>query len=140
MVSSNPYCLGNTLENAMEVINGLGFEDYEMYYFGHSKGALFGAWFGHMYPRIKRMVLVNGPLMYNFHKTKEGALDFCDDRVTFVYGDNDQSIKYTELLTTILNDKIRLEIIENEDHHFSNSFDDFQMLPDKFLFYDFEEC
>lgn len=139
VVSSNPYSVGNPLENAMEVINELGFEDYEIYYFGHSKGALFGAWFGYMYSRIKRRVLVNGPLMYNFHKTKEDALDFGGDRLTFVYGDNDQSFKYTELLTAILNDKIKLEIMENNDHHFSNSFDDFQMIPDKFLFYDFKE-
>lgn len=142
IVSSNPFNGINSLDDAMNVIdkisNELNFNDYEIYYFGHSSGALVGAWFGYMYPRIKRMVLVNGPLMRNYHLTKKGILNFKGNRITFVYGEYDPSIRYTELLNIMLSDKIKLEIIQKEDHHFSKSFDDFLQLPDKYLFYDFK--
>jgi hypothetical protein len=144
IVSSNPFDGNNPLDNAMgvidEVMKDLNFSYYEIYYFGHSNGALIGAWFGTKYSKIKRMVLVNGPLMYNYHKTKQGALDFKGDRITFVYGEYDQSIQYTQLLSLILDKKIKLEIIKDEDHHFSNKDEDFQSIPEKYLFYDFEEA
>ena len=70
--SSNPFDGRNPLDNAMEVIKEYAtqFDDYTIYYLGFSNGALIGAWFGTNYLKIKRMALVNGPLMYNYHKTK----------------------------------------------------------------------
>jgi dienelactone hydrolase len=139
IVASNPFDGNNPLDNAMDVIDEVMKDsNYEIYYFGYSNGALIGAWFGTKYDKIKRMVLVNGPLMYNYHKTKQGALDFKGDRITFVYGEYDQSIQYTNLLSSIVDDKIKLEIIKDEDHHFSNKDEDFQTIPEKYLFYDFE--
>ena len=72
--SSNPFDGNNPLDNAMEVIDDYCRENnikrYEIYYMGQSNGALIGAWFGYKYSKIKRMLLVNPPLMYNWHKTK----------------------------------------------------------------------
>ena len=100
---------------------------------GHSNGALIGAWFGVNYPRIKRMLLVNGPLMYNWHKTKEGIQKFSGEKLVLVYGSLDQSFRYTELVKPLENEKIKLEIIEGQDHHFSKNTFDFKKLPEKFL-------
>lgn len=47
----------------------------------------------------------------------------------------DQSAKYLPLLESITNDKIKLYTLY-EDYHFSFNDDDFQTLPDKYLFYD----
>lgn len=135
--SSNPFDGTNPLDNAMKVIDDYCIEedikDYKIYYMGHSNGALIGAWFGANYPRIKRMLLVNGPLMYNWHKTKEGILNFSGERIVLVYGSLDQSIQYTGLIEPLLNEKVKLEIIEGQDHHFSKDTFDFKTLPEKFL-------
>ena len=134
--SSNPFDGNNPLDNAMEVIEDYAkrFNDYKIYYLGYSNGALIGAWFGIKYPKIKRMALVNGPLMYNYHKTKEGALSFKGERISFIYGEYDQSIRYIELLESIENNKIKVYIEEGQDHHFSKSEEDFQKIPEKYLF------
>lgn len=136
--SSNPFDGNNPLDNAMEVIDDYAkrFNDYKIYYLGYSNGALIGAWFGTNYPKIKRMALINGPLMYNYHKTKEGALSFKGERLSFIYGEYDQSIRYIELLESIENNKIKVYIEEEQDHHFSKSEEEFQSIPDKYLFFD----
>ena len=134
--SSNPFDGNNPLDNAMEVIEDYAkkFDDYEIYYLGYSNGALIGAWFGIKYPKIKRMALVNGPLMYNLHKTKEGSLSFKGESINFIYGEHDQSTPYIELLKSIENDKIKVFIEEGQDHHFSKSEEEFQKIPEKYLF------
>lgn len=134
--SSNPFDGNNPLDNAMTIIEDYAkrFDDYKIYYLGYSNGALIGAWFGIKYPKIKRMALVNGPLMYNLYKTKEGALSFKGESINFIYGEYDQSIGYVELLKSIENDKIKVFIEEDQDHHFSKSEEDFQKIPEKYLF------
>lgn len=135
--SSNPFDGINPLDNAMEVIEDYCQEqkikDYTIYYMGHSNGALIGAWFGVNYSKIKRMLLVNAPLMYNWHKTKEGIQNFSGERIVLVYGSLDQSYQYTRLIEPLTNDKIKLKIIEGQDHHFSRDTFDFKSLPEKFL-------
>lgn len=134
--SSNPFDGNNPLDNAMKIIEDYAkrFDDFKIYYLGYSNGALIGAWFGIKYPKIKRMALVNGPLMYNLYKTKEGALLFKGESINFIYGEYDQSIGYVELLKCIENDKIKVFIEEGQDHHFSKSEEDFQKIPEKYLF------
>ena len=134
--SSNPFDGNNPLDNAFTVIEKYTskFEDYKVYYLGFSNGALIGAYFGINYPKIKRMALVNGPLMYNLHKTKEAALSFKGESINFIYGEYDQSIGYAELLKSIENDKIKVFIESGQDHHFSKSEEDFQKIPEKYLF------
>ncbi len=135
--SSNPFDGTNPLNNAMEIIENYckeqNFQDYKIFYMGHSNGALIGAWYGIHYPKIKRMLLVNGPLMYNWHKTKEGIKNFSGEKMVFVYGSLDQSFYYTELIKPLENEKIKLEIIEGQDHHFSKDTFDFKKLPESFL-------
>lgn len=134
--SSNPFDGDNPLDNAMKIIEDYAkiFDNYKIYYLGYSNGALIGAWFGVKYPKIKRMALVNGPLMYNFHKTKEGALSFNGDMISFIYGEYDQSIGYIDLLKNMENDKIKVFVEKGQDHHFSKSEESFQEIPEKYLF------
>ena len=134
--SSNPFDGNNPLDNAMEIIEDYAkiFDNYKIYYLGYSNGALIGAWFGVKYPKIKRMALVNGPLMYNFHKTKEGALSFNGDMISFIYGEYDQSIGYIDLLKNMENDKKKVFVKKGQDHHFSKSEESFQEIPEKYLF------
>lgn len=136
--SSNPFDGRNPLDNAMEIIEDYTkkFDVYQIYYLGFSNGALIGAWFGSKYPKIRRMALVNMPLTYEYHKTQDGVRMFNGEKVTLIYGSKDPSIEYTDLIVPIINDKIELEIIKDQDHHFSKSKKVFQSLPEKYLFYD----
>lgn len=136
--SSNPFDGNNPLDNAMEVIEDYCRENnikrYEIYYMGHSNGALIGAWFGYKYPKIKRMLLVNPPLMYNWHKTKEGLYNFEGERVVMIHGGLDQSNGYTPLLNGIAKANFEHLIIEGQDHDFSKDVYDFKKLPEEYLF------
>lgn len=136
--SSNPFDGTNPLNQAMEVIEEYCLENnikrYQIYYMGHSSGGLIGAWFGYKYPRIKRMLLINAPLMYNWHKTKEGLYNFNGEQAIMIYGGLDQSHGYVPLLNGICKNNFSYEIIEGQDHNFSKDTCDFKELPEKYLF------
>lgn len=137
ITASNPFIKQDPLEDAINVIEEYAknkFKEYTIYYMGHSNGGLVGAWFGNKYPQIKRMLLVNTPLTYNWHKTKEGLKEYKGELVSMVYGEYDISASYSQLLKVIDNDRLKIEIIEKEDHHFSNNMEDFLSLPEKYLF------
>ena len=100
---------------------------------GHSNGGLIGIRFGINYPQIKRMLLINTPLMINIHKTKECIKNFKGEKLTMVYGNLEQSYFYTELLKPLESDKFKLVIIKGQDHYFSKNDTDFKSLPEKYL-------
>ena len=135
--SSNPFDGNNPLDTDFSVVEDYckenGFDDYEIYYFGHSNGARIGITWGYQYPRIKKMVLVNSPIFINFHSLKEGLINISDKKIFLVYGEYDQSINYTELIKPLLNDNIKLEIVKGADHDFTNMLDEFMELPVKYF-------
>ena len=137
---SNPINGDKTLNDAMRVIREYAAEhrlgDYRIYYAGFSDGALIGARYGADYPEIKRMLLVNGPLMINWHQTKEGILRFNGELATFVYGSLDPSYRYIEIIRMLEkeNPRILLETVEGQDHYFSKSGYDLAELATKYLF------
>jgi hypothetical protein len=138
IVCSNPHELDPiyNMDITLELVSNMFDSDYQVYYMGHSYGALLGAWYGYKYSEIKRMLLTNGPLMYNLHRFKDGINNFKGERVEIVYGSLDQSIKYTELLKDVLNDIIKLRIYHDEDHHLSGNPDIFIHLAFNRIFYD----
>ena len=81
--SSNPFYGNNPLDNAFTVIEKCTskFEDYKVYYLGFSNGALIGAYFGINYPKIKRMLLVNMPLIYDINLIKNNLNNFNNEKV-----------------------------------------------------------
>ncbi len=121
IVSSNPRTgiNSNQLADAIELIDEYFKDKYEIYYMGISNGGLIGAWYGNYYS-FKRMLLINPPLMINYHKTKEGLQSFNNDKVSLIFGELDPSFKLVGLLDYINNDKVNYHIIKGEDHHLSN--------------------
>lgn len=134
--SSNQYANEHTFKDALAIIDRYAqkFNYYQIYYFGHSLGALMGARYGATFPQIKQMILVNGPLTINTHKTIAGAKKFNGEKITFVYGGLDPSTRFVDLLKPVLNNRIQLVIEPDADHHFSQKSDDFINLPRKFFF------
>ncbi len=136
--SSNPdYNRENPLVQAIELIANYAeshnFDDYEVFYMGHSDGAALAARYGHLYPKIKRMLLINPPIFFNWHKLKDGMKLFKGEKATFIYGDLDPSYKYMKMLTLIGNEKVTWQIIPGADHHFKGKLEEFMDLPYKFL-------
>lgn len=121
--SSNPFNGINPLDDAMKVIDDycsdMNFEDYQIYYVGNSNGGIIGARWGYLYPKIKKLLLLNAPLMMNLHHTKDGLSRFTGEKNILVYGDKDPSFRYVELLNNI-NSRLEYHIASNQDHHFSN--------------------
>ena len=124
--SSNPFDGNNPLDNAFTVIEKYTskFQDYKVYYLGFSNGALIGAYFGINYPKIKRILLVNMPLIYDINLIKNNLNNF-----------NDYSINLLENIKDIKSNRVDIKVILNEDHYFSKDEEDFYSLPEKYLFY-----
>lgn len=136
IICSNPHKLDSesNMEKTLAFVKKHMKEAYQILYMGHSYGAFLGGCYGYKYKEIKKMLLINGPLMYNLHKFKAGIRSFNGDMIELVYGKLDQSFTYTELLTPLLNEKVKLTIIENQDHNFSSDINEFMKLPNKYLF------
>lgn len=100
-------------------------DEASMYFIGSSNGAYQGLVFATRYFRFKRMLLINMPLMLNYHKSK-AALDALDDtEVDFVYGEHDPSFSYLPFLKSRYKDRFRITVIEGANHNFTGMLDDF---------------
>ncbi len=119
IVFSNPIdsvcSLPDDLQTAFDLIGSR----QEVLYVGISNGALVGIQQGWNIDCLKKMLLINGPLMMNWHKTKHGILHFAGETLCFVYGGKDPSYQYTPFLKRIAVPNLELKIIENADHHFA---------------------
>lgn len=114
-----------------ELIAEMGGE-VELYYIGNSNGSTQGLLTATKYFAFRRMVLVNMPLMLNFHRIKE-ALTRADTEIRFVYGEKDPSISYVPFLRNAGQKEgnlARAEIVtvKGADHNFSGMTDAFMEL------------
>ncbi len=95
----------------------------ELYYIGNSNGSTQGLLTATKYFDFRRMVLVNMPLMLNFHRIKE-ALTRADTEIRFVFGEKDPSISYVPFLRNASSKEgnlARAEIVtvDGADHNFA---------------------
>ena len=131
LVAANPVEEQCNLQREMKkVFDAFGvyntFDD--IIYIGFSDGANIGAQQGYLIPEIKRMLLINGPLMINFHKTKRGIVAYENEKIEMVYGTQDPSYKYVELLDSIDSKVLLVNTLENIDHVFTNALSEFEQL------------
>ena len=105
----------------------------QIFYLGISRGAAMAAMLGWQYSLLNNLLLVNPPLMINWHKLKTGLLKFKGNRITVVIGEKDPSYKYSGLIELLNQDNIKLVIIPQADHHFSSSNKGFAELPFTYL-------
>ena len=119
VVSANPKDSVCDLEEEIKCIGKYVGDFKEIFFVGVSNGASIVAAQCRKVERIKNALLINAPLMINFHKIKEGAEEFMGDRMYFLYGENDPSFKYIEILDRIKNNVCSYKIIKGEGHDFS---------------------
>ncbi len=123
----------DTIGHAVEFIQKNITPNPLIYYLGISKGASLGATCAYKYKEIKCMLLINPPLMINYHKIKKGLEAYAGEKAIVAIGSLDPSFAYAELIPRIKNPAVSLEIIENADHNFKGKLDVFIKLIGKFL-------
>lgn len=137
IVASNPSTPYNAVEDAMELIKEYAsehkFKDVQIYHMGFSNGAYMGASYGYLYPEIKRMLLINPPLMWNYHQIKEGCNKFKGEKMVFVIGEHDQSKPFLSILDLIDNPSKEVIIYPKATHQFVGMLKEFIELPIKYL-------
>ncbi len=88
-------------------------------FIGNDHGALVGAQQAYECELITDMLLINGPIMVNWYKTKTGIEKFTGGEVMLVYGEEDPSYKCFDLLNTIKSSKVSKFSVPNADHGFT---------------------
>ena len=124
--NSSDVTLENDFSNLDKYLKG------NIYFMGVSNGAAQAIQSEAVSSRIKKMLLVNIPLMINLHKTKEGIKNY-KGRLICVFGSKDPSFNYLPLIQDFRN--VNVAVVPNQDHNFSNG-DEFLYLPEKYLFGD----
>lgn len=119
VVSANPKDSVCDLEEEIKSVDKYVGDYKEIYFVGISNGASIGVAQCSKIERIRNAVLINAPLMINFHKIKEGAQKFRGDNMYFLYGEADPSFRYIEILNVIKNTACKYKIIKGEGHEFS---------------------
>lgn len=137
IVASNHFTGTDPLFDDIEIVEKYArennFENYNLKFFGYSNGAIVGTYYGYLHPEIKEMLLINGPVKTNIKKYIRGLVNFSGN-ITLVYGEEDFSYKYLPFIYPSLNKEKVLEIFPNADHHFEGLDDEFNALPEKYLY------
>ena len=119
VISAYPAEATCNLQEELEEIKSYINDYKEVYFIGISAGALVGAQQGYLNEKITRMLLVNGPIMINWPKTKKGIERFQGEKVELIYGMKDPSYRYYEILDCINSNKLVCTAIEGADHNFA---------------------
>ena len=119
VVSANPKDSICDLEEEIKCISKYVGDYKEIFFVGISNGASLGAYQSSKIKSIKNALLINAPLMINFHKIKKGVEEFSGDRMYFLYGEDDPSFNYIEILNCVNNTACNYKIIQGEGHDFS---------------------
>ena len=93
-------------------------DNYQIYYMGHSNGASLGIINAYKFPEIKKLVCINGPLMINPQKLIPGLETFNGKKMYLVYGSKDPSFEMLKLYSQLESDKIEFVRIQGASHNF----------------------
>ena len=133
--ASNWDIRDNGFPSVMRTVSENMAEGYEVSYFGFSAGASFAMFHAWEFPQIKRMLLVNPPLMVNTPKALKGIKAF-DGESTLIIGERDQSITLGRLIERDQKTSgfSRVIIFPKADHRFTGMIAEFISLPFTYLF------
>lgn len=78
------------------------------------------------YPFVRKWLLLNLPLMINWHKSRAGLMKMpSEQEVTMIFGEQDPSSAYSELIDLMQKENIKRVMVPAADHNFSNAMDAF---------------
>lgn len=102
----------------------------EMFFFGNSNGCVKGLELGASGISFSKMVLVNMPLMMNFHKTVQWINAMPEANIVTVYGETDPSYRYIPFLETKKLENVEILKVAGADHNFKGMMEEFIELSD----------
>lgn len=117
------------LDYIMNYIKSKRNYDYKVYAMGNSVGANILLWHSQKFPQIKKVLAVNPVMNINIHLLKR--LQDSTKDINIVFGEKDISSKFAKLVP--INKNVRVEILPNIDHNFTNNLNVFLELPIKYL-------
>ena len=133
IVASNPNNGTKHTEIDKQIIEDYILEHHicspKLFFFGHSNGGIKGLEMINEGVEFKKMVLVNMPLMINFHKTKQYIALATQTEIVAIYGQHDPSFSYVPFLDG-KSHNIKVVTVPNADHHFKGMLNDFINLSD----------
>ena len=136
VVASNPNNGGSHAESDREILEQYladnGITTPELYFFGSSNGGMKGLELTDHGIVFRKMVLVNMPLMINFHKTKRYISRIPQTEILTVYGERDPSFSYLPFLKGRY-ENLRVITVPGADHNFKGMLDEFIGLSDFLL-------
>lgn len=136
IVASNPNNGTKHTEIDKQIIEDYILEHHicspELFFFGHSNGGIKGLEMINEGVEFTKMVLVNMPLMINFHKTKQYITLATQTEIVAIYGQHDPSFPYVPFLDGKLHD-VKVVTVSNADHHFKGMLNDFINLSDMLI-------
>jgi len=110
-------------------------EEMPVFYFGVSKGGQYGAMYGYRYPFVQKWLLLNLPVMINWHKSRTGLMKMpAEQEVTMLFGERDPSYPYAALIDLLRRENIKRVTLPDVGHTFSHEVDEFLRLTERFLF------
>lgn len=134
---SNPGQVKVQMPHAMQVLQeeGLLNASTRVYFAGFSKGASIGCIQGAAYPQIVRYLLVNPPMMINTAKICLAAKSFTGEKMSFVFGSEDPSVGFVDLLRIHEHENMSVRVILGQDHNLSrDNFDLTELVGSELLF------
>ena len=115
-----------------QYISENGFTSPTLYLVGVSNGGIKGLELNSGSCRFNKMLLVNMPLMINFHKTKKFIQDEDDTKIILAYGSKDPSFSYIPYIEGRF-DNVQTVVVEGADHNFKGMLDRFSTLIEKLM-------
>jgi hypothetical protein len=132
IVASNPYDNRSHIDEdklaLRQYIQDEELDGGDLLFFGHSNGGIKGLALTEAGLVFTKMLLVNMPLMINFHKTKRYISQIPETSVIAVYGEKDPSFPYTPFIENKF-DNLKVVKIPMADHTFEGMPDNFIALP-----------
>ena len=136
LVASNPHDGQSHVTADRAIIEGYieqnGINSPRLLVFGHSNGGVKALELCATGLPTARMVLVNMPLMINFHKTKRYLSLLESTKIAFVYGQLDPSFAYVPFLKNRY-EHVTVSTVPGADHNFKDMTDAFVELCDALL-------
>ena len=133
IVASNPEGSRNHAKSDKQILEQYISENNitspELFFFGNSNGGIKGLELTNNAVAFKKMVLVNMPLMLNFHKTKRYISATPQTEIVAIYGQHDQSVPYLPFLDGKF-ENVKVLTVPNADHNFKGMLDEFISLSD----------
>ena len=115
----------NDAEAILSYVEEHGISNPSLYFIGSSRGAYHGLTFLRRSLNFKRMLLINMPLMINYHKIKAALKAAGETEVIFAYGDKDPSYSYLPYLRLSCEPSSQIVTVEGADHNFSGKTEEF---------------